>query len=94
MSRVQQDKEDWMQYLDALEGLRTQGFPDELITVRRYEILQRFTDGVRDPKLRRELSAAEVFSPNHPLFNLCDLQRDSCKDIDHQPLNLMISDEL
>ena len=27
MSRVHQEKEDWMQYLDALEGLRTQGFP-------------------------------------------------------------------
>ena len=32
MSRVQQEKEDWMQFLDALEGLRTQGFPDEPIT--------------------------------------------------------------
>ena len=35
MSRVQQEKEDWMQFLDALEGLRTQGFPDEPITTRR-----------------------------------------------------------
>ena len=26
-SRFQQKKEDWMQYLDALEGLRSQGFP-------------------------------------------------------------------
>ena len=31
MSRTQQEKEDWMQYLDALEGRRTQGFPDEPI---------------------------------------------------------------
>ena len=48
MSRIQQEKEDWMQFLDALEGLRTQGFPNEPITTRRYEILQRFTDGVSD----------------------------------------------
>ena len=32
MSRVQQEREDWMDVLDALEGLRTQGFPDEPIT--------------------------------------------------------------
>ena len=38
-SRVQQEKEDWMQYLDALEGLRSQGFPQETITTKRYEIL-------------------------------------------------------
>ena len=41
-SRLQQEKEDWMQYLDALEGLRSQGFPQESITTKRYEILQRF----------------------------------------------------
>ena len=52
--RVQQEKEDWMQYLDALEGLRSQGFPQETITTKRYEILQRFMEGVRDPVLRRE----------------------------------------
>ena len=57
MSRVQQEKEDWMQYLDALDGLRTQGFPDEPITTKRYEIVQRFTDGVRDPILRQELAS-------------------------------------
>ena len=55
-SRVQQEKEDWMQYLDALEGLRSQGFPQESITTKRYEILQRFMEGVRDPVLRRELA--------------------------------------
>ena len=38
-SRVQQEKEDWMQYLDALEGLRSQGFPQESIITKRYEIL-------------------------------------------------------
>ena len=48
-SRVQREKEDWMQYLDALEGLRSQGFPQESITTKRYEILQRFMEGVRDP---------------------------------------------
>ena len=63
-SRVQQEKEDWMQYLDALEGLRSQGFPQESITTKRYEILQRFMEGVRDPVLRRELAtvyASETF---------------------------------
>ena len=39
IARIQQEKEDWMQFLDALEGLRTQGFPDEPIATRRYEIL-------------------------------------------------------
>ena len=64
MSRIQQEKEDWMQFLDALEGFRTQGFPDEPITTRRYEILQRFIDGVSDPMLGQELAvvyAAESY---------------------------------
>ena len=43
------DKEDLMQYLDALEGLRSQGFPDEPLTIRHYENLHRFMDGVSDP---------------------------------------------
>ena len=37
--RSQLEKEDLMQYLDALEGLSSEGFPDEPITTRRYEIL-------------------------------------------------------
>ena len=45
-----------MQYLDALESLKSQGFPQESITTKRYEILQRFMEGVRDPILRRELA--------------------------------------
>ena len=49
-----------MQYLDALEGLRTQGLPDEPITTKRYEILQRLTDGVCDPVLRQELAVVYV----------------------------------
>ena len=68
-SRVQQEKEDWMQYLDALEGLRSQGFPQESIITKRYEILQRFMEGVRDPVLRRELAivyASETFLTEHP----------------------------
>ena len=44
LSRAQQEKEDWMQYLDALEGFRSQGFPHESITTKRYEILQRFME--------------------------------------------------
>ena len=39
-TRQQSAKEDWMQYLDALEveGLCSQGFPDEPVTTMRYEI--------------------------------------------------------
>ena len=43
--RSQFEKEDLMQYSDALEGLRSQGFPDEPLTNRRYEILHRFMHG-------------------------------------------------
>ena len=50
-SRTQLKKEDLMQYLDALEGLRSQGFPQESITTKRNEILQRFMEGVSDPVL-------------------------------------------
>ena len=45
-----------MKYLDALEGFRSQGFTDELITTRRYESLQRFLDRVSDSVLQRELT--------------------------------------
>ena len=45
-----------MQFLDVLEGLRSQGFPQEPETTRRYEILQRFTEGVRNQDLRRYLA--------------------------------------
>ena len=58
-----------MQYLDALEGLRSQGFPDEPITTRRYEILHRFMDGVSDPVLQRELTvvfATEAYLADPP----------------------------
>ena len=86
-SRVQQEKEDWMQYLDALEGLRSQGFPQEGITTKRYEILQRFMEGVRDPILRRELAivyASETFLTDPPTveslrFTTRQLQRNRPK---------------
>ena len=45
-----------MQYLDALEGLRSQGIPDELNITYRYEILQLVMKGVRDPTFRRNLA--------------------------------------
>ena len=86
-SRVQQEKEDWMQYLDALEGLRSQDFPQESITTKRYEIPQRFMEGVRDPMLRRELAivyASETFLTDHPTveslrFTTRQLQRNRPK---------------
>ena len=62
ISRVQQEKEEWMQYLDALEGLRTREFPHEPITTKRYETLQRFTDGVGDPILSQELAVLYICS--------------------------------
>ena len=51
--------------------MRTQGFPDHYkpITTRRYEILQRFIDGVSDPTLRQELAvvyAAESYLTEPP----------------------------
>ena len=86
-SRVRQEKEDWMQYLDALEGLRNQGFQQETITTKRYEILQRFMEGVRDPVLRRELAivyASETFLTEPPTveslrFTTRQLQRNRPK---------------
>ena len=76
-----------MQYLDALEGLRSQGFPQESISTKRYEILQRFMEGVRDPLLRRELAiayAAETFLTDPPTveslrFTTRQLQRNRPK---------------
>ena len=86
-SRIQHEKEDWMQYLDALEGLRSQGFPQEAITTKRYEILQRFMEGVRNPALRRELAivyASEAFLTEPPTveslrFTTRQLQRNRPK---------------
>ena len=45
--RTQGEDEDMMAFLDALESLRTKGFPDEDVVTRRYEIPQRFIAGVR-----------------------------------------------
>ena len=86
-SRIQQEKKDWMQYLDALEGLRSQGFLQESITTKCYEILQRFMEGVRDPVLRRELAivyASETFLTETPTveslrFTTRQLQRNRPK---------------
>ena len=81
--RNQLEKEGLMQYLDALEGLRSQGFPDEPITTRRNEILHRFMDGVSDPVLQRELTvvfATEAYLADPPTveslrFTVQELQR-------------------
>ena len=81
--RNQLEREDLMQYLDALEGLRSQGFPDEPITTRRYEILHRFMDGVSNPVLQRELAvvfATEAYLADPPTveslrFTVQELQR-------------------
>ena len=55
-SRVQKPDESLMQYLDALESLRSKGFPDEPMATRRYEIMQRFIKGVKSAELNSMLS--------------------------------------
>ena len=55
-TRNQSPDEDYMKYLDALEGLRSQGFPNEEVAVRRYEIMQKFIEGVRSYELKRNLA--------------------------------------
>ena len=45
-----------MQYLDAPEGLRSQCYPNEEVTVQRYKIMQRFIEGVRKFELKRSLA--------------------------------------
>ena len=54
--RTQKPDESHIQFLDALEGLRSQGFAEESENTRRYEILQRFMSGVRDERLREYIS--------------------------------------
>ena len=55
-TRNQNNEEDYMQYLDALDCLRSHGYPNEEVTVRRYEIMQRFIEGVRYFELKRNLA--------------------------------------
>ena len=55
-TRNQNSEEDYMQYLDALEGLRSQGYQNEEVTLRRYEIMQRFIEGARNFELKRNLA--------------------------------------
>ena len=52
----QDNEEDFMQYLDALECLRSQGYPNEEVTVRRHEIMQKVIEGVRNFELKRNLA--------------------------------------
>ena len=87
VTRQQSDRDDWMQYLDALEG------PEEPVATKRYEILQRFIEGVRDPILRRELSiiyASETTVSEPPTveslrFTTRQLQRTRSKSAPYDP---------
>ena len=98
-TRQQSNREDWMQYLDALEGLRSQGFHGESVTTKRYELSQRFIEGVRDPALRRELSiiyASESTVTEPPTveslrFTTRQLQRTRPKLAPYDPLYAMRS---
>ena len=68
-TRNQSPDEDYMQNMDALEGLRSQGFSNEEVAVRRYEIMQRFIEGVRSFELKRNLAlmyAQEKYVDTHP----------------------------
>ena len=55
-TRNQNNEEYYMQYLDTLEGLRSQGYPNEEVAIRRYEIMQKFIEGVRNFELKRNLA--------------------------------------
>ena len=97
-TRQQSDKH-WMQCLDALRGLRSQGFPEEPVTTKRYEILQRLIEGIRDPVLRRELSiiyASETTVSKPPTveslrFTTRQLQRTRPKSVPYDPRYAMRS---
>ena len=56
-NRTQGEDEDMMTFLDALESLRTKGFPDEDLVTRRYEIMQKFIAGVRSVEVHGALAA-------------------------------------
>ena len=92
-TRQQSDREDWMQYLDALEGLRSQGFIEEPVTTKRYEILQRFIEGVRDPILRKKISiiyasittVSELPTVESLRFTTRQLQRTRSKSAPYTP---------
>ena len=64
-------------------GLRSQGFPDEPLLTRRYEILHRFMDRVSNPVLQQQLTvvyANEAYLTDPPTveslrFTVQDLQR-------------------
>ena len=45
-----------MQNLNELEGLRSQGFPNEEVTAGRYEIMQISIEGVRSFQLKRDFA--------------------------------------
>ena len=98
-TRQQFEKEDCIQCLKALEGLRSRGFPDELVTTKRYEILHRFIEGVRDALLRRELSiiyASETTVTDPPTveslrFTTRQLQRTRPKSAPYDPRYTMRS---
>ena len=45
-----------MQHLDVLEGLRRQGFPNEEVAERRYEIMQKFIRKICNFELKRNLA--------------------------------------
>ena len=62
-TRNQHIEEDYLQYLDALEELRSQGYLNEELTIRRYEIMQRFIEEVRNFELKRNL--ALMYTPEH-----------------------------
>ena len=60
MTREQRSGENLMQFLDALESLRSKRYPEDTATRRSYEIMQRFIQGVQSSEFHRVL--VEKFS--------------------------------
>ena len=78
-----------MQYLDAFEGLRSQGFPDEPLTTRRYEILHGCMDGISDPVSQRELTvvfATEAYLKDPPTVDSLRLHKNFRGDVTNSSL--------
>ena len=65
---MQVGKKDWKLYLDALEGLRIQRFPDEPITTKTLRNPAAVHWKSRDPTLRQEL--AIIYASGAPVSDL------------------------
>ena len=89
-TRQQFDSEDWMQYLDALEGLRSQGFPDEPLppSVMKSCIASSKAFVILSCEENSSISMhPRLPSLNLPLWNHCDSRLDNGSTLDPIPRN-------